>query len=149
MEKMLTSEEITLKKEITSGKNNTISICDLMKNNTSEILQKMEYQIPTYLQDYSDLFTKYLHSLNTLFGTCYISEKQFFDKLGFDHKVLQPIDEYWKFIKNLILIQIESNSKFIDDYIQFRLSSIELFDKSMASGLDYYSKALSEFNYKK
>ena len=149
MEKLLSDNEITLKKETSSGKNNSISICDLMKNNTSEILQKMEYQVPTYLQDFSDLFTKSLHSLNTLFGTCYISEKQFFDKLGLDHKALQPIDEYWKFIKNLILIQIESNSKFVDVYIQFRLSTIELFDKSMASVLDYYSKMLSEFNYKK
>jgi len=148
MGKIQTSEEVTLKKE-TTRKNNSISICDLMKSNTSEILQKMEYQSPSYLQNFSDLFTKYLHSLNTLFGTCYISEKQFFDKLGFDHKVLQPIDEYWKFIKNLVLIQIETSSKFVDDYVQFRLATIESFDKSMASALDYYSKALSEVNHKK
>jgi len=147
MEQMQTSQEVTLKKE-TGRKNNSISICDLLKNNTSEILQKVEYQTPTYLQGYSDLFTKYLHSLNTLFGTCYISEKQFFDKLGFDHKVLQPIDEYWKFIKNLVLIQIEASSKFVEDYIQFRLATIESFEKSTASALEYYSKLLSEFNYK-
>lgn len=142
------SEQIALKQESSSVKSQQISICDLMKNNTSEILQKMEYQVPTYLQGYSDLFTKYLHSLNTLYGTCYISEKQFFDKLGFDHKVLEPIDEYWKFVKNLTLIQIESSSKFVEDYIQFRLSTIESFDKSMTSALDYYSKMLSEFNNK-
>jgi hypothetical protein len=143
-----TSQQVTLKKKASAQKN-SISICDLMKNNTAEILQKMEYQVPTYLQDYSDLFIRYLHSWNTLFGTCYISEKQFFDKLGYDHTALEPLDEYWKFIKNLFLAQIESNSKFVNDYVQFRISAIDLFDRSAASALDYYSKLLSEFNYKK
>ena len=147
---MSTSKQIVLKKESDSTKTKEeVSICDLMKNNTSEILQKLEYQVPNFLQGYTDLFTKYLHSLNTLYGTCYISEKQFFDKLGFNHKALEPMNEYWKFITSLILTQIESNSKFFDDYIQFRLSAIEVFDKSAASSLDYYSKMLSEFNKKK
>jgi hypothetical protein len=148
MTKIEKTEQIALEKESNSSKKPQISICDLMKNNTSEILQKMEYQVPKYLQGYSDLFTKYLHSLNTLYGTCYISEKQFFDKLGIDQKVLEPIDEYWKFIKNLALVQIEAGSKFVEDYIQFRIAAIESFDKSTASALDYYAKALSEFNKK-
>ena len=149
MTKVENTEQLVLDKESNSSKKSQISICDLMKNNTSEILQKMEYQVPTYLQGYTDLFTKYLHSLNTLFGTCYISEKQFFDKLGIDHKVLEPIDEYWKFIKNLTLVQIETSSKFIEDYIQFIIAAIESFDKSTVSVLDYYAKALAEFNKKK
>ena len=149
MTKVENTEQLVLDKESNSSKKAQISICDLMKNNTSEILQKMEYQVPTYLQGYTDLFTKYLHSLNTLYGTCYISEKQFFDKLGIDHKVLEPIDEYWKFIKNLTLVQIETSSKFIEDYIQFRIAAIESFDKSTVSVLDYYAKALAEFNKKK
>ena len=111
-------------------------------------LQKMEFQVPKYLQGYSDLYTKYLHSLNTLYGTCYVSEKQYFDKMGIDHKVLEPINEYWKFLKNLAIVQIGARSKFIEDYIQFRIAAIESFDKSMASALDYYAKALSEYNKK-
>ena len=130
------------------GKTTKISICDLTQNNTSEILQKMEYQVPIYLQVYSDLFTKYLHSFNTVFGTCRISEKQFFDKLGIDHTVMEEIAEYWNFIKNLTLIQIELNSKFVEDYIEFRMSTIESFDKSMTSALSYYTKSLSEFDKK-
>ncbi|MGI0056876.1 MAG: hypothetical protein ACREAK_05825 [Nitrosarchaeum sp.] len=130
------------------GKTTKISICDLTQNNTSEILQKMEYQVPIYLQVYSDLFTKYLHSFNTVFGVCRISEKQFFDKLGIDHTVMEEIAEYWNFIKNLTLIQIELNSKFVEDYIEFKMSTIESFDKSMTSALNYYTKSLSEFNKK-
>lgn len=140
--------ELTVAKIKQDKKEESISVCDLMKNNTSEILQKMEFQVPKYLQGYSDLYTKYLHSLNTLYGTCYISEKQFFDKMGIDDSVLEPINEYWKLIKNLALVQIETRSKFIEDYVQFRIAAIESFDKSMASALDYYAKALAEFNKK-
>jgi len=125
-----------------------ISICDLTKNNTSEILQKMEYQLPVYLQGYTDLFTKYLHSFNTAFGTCRISEKQFFDRLGINHQVMEEIAEYWNFVKNLTIIQIETGSKFVQDYIDFRISTIDSLDKSITSALEYYSKALSEFNKK-
>lgn len=139
---------LTVAKIQDSKKEEQISVCDLMKNNTSEILQKMEFQVPKYLQGYSDLYTKYLHSLNTLYGTCYVSEKQYFDKMGIDHKVLEPINEYWKFLKNLAIVQIEARSKFIEDYVQFRIAAIESFDKSIASALDYYGKALSEYNKK-
>jgi hypothetical protein len=138
--------ELAVAKIQESKKESQISICDLMKNNTSEVLQKMEYQLPTYLQGYTDLFTAYFHSLNTLYGTCYISEKHFFDRLGIDHKVLEPFDAYLKFIKNLTLVMIETSSKSVEDYINFRIAAIESFDKSMASALDYYSKTLSKLN---
>ncbi|EGG42421.1 Hypothetical protein Nlim_0602 [Candidatus Nitrosarchaeum limnium SFB1] len=141
-------KEQSLSKNDSKLEKTKISICDLFQNNTSEILQKMEYQVPIYLQGYSDLFTKYLHSFNTLFGTCRMSEKQFFDKLGVDHFVLQEIADYWNFLKNLSLIQIELNSKFVEDYIEFRVSTIDSFDKSLTSILDYYTKTLSEFNKK-
>ncbi len=145
---MSTKEQTALKNITSNEKPLKISVCDLSQNNASEILQKMEYQVPIYLQGYSDLFTKYLHSFNTVFGTCRISEKQFFDKLGIDHTVMQEIADYWNFVKNLTLIQIELNSKFVEDYIEFRVSTIESIDKSITSMLDYYSKTLSEFNKK-
>ena len=129
-------------------KKSKISICDLTKNNASEILQKMEYQLPIYLQGYTDLFSKYLHSFNTAFATCRISEKQFFDKLGIDHHVMEEIEEYWNFAKNLTMIQIETCSKFVRDYVDFRISTIDSLDKSVTSALEYYSKSLSKFDKK-
>ena len=73
------------KKEADSLKENeTTSICDVMKDNTSEIIQKLELQIPTFMQLYSDLYTKYLHMLDDLYSSCYLSEKEFLDKLGMD-----------------------------------------------------------------
>jgi len=135
----------TPKNEPKIEKKDKLSICDLTKNNTSEVLQKMEFQIPIFLQAYTDLFTKYLHSYNTAFGICRISEKQFFDKLGIDHTVLEETANYWNLVKNLTLIQIETYSKFIQDYVDFRVSTIDSIDKSMTSALDYYSKAISPF----
>lgn len=53
------------------------SICDIMKSGTSEIIKKLEIQIPTYAQIYSDIYKEYLHTLDELYGVCYISEKDF------------------------------------------------------------------------
>jgi len=63
-----------------------ISVCDVMKNNTSKSIKKLESQIPTLVQQYSDLYSAYLHSFDDIFGTCYIAEKEFFNKLGIDKK---------------------------------------------------------------
>jgi len=37
-----------------------ISVCDVMKSKTSSVIRKMESQIPSYMQEYSDLYTEYL-----------------------------------------------------------------------------------------
>jgi len=126
-----------------------ISICDLTKTNTSEILQKIEYQIPLYLQGYTDLFTKYVHSFNTVSGACRISEKQFFDKLGIDHTVMKEVANYWDFVKSLAIIQIETYSKFAQDYMDFRLSTLDSIDKSISSALNHYSKAVADLGENK
>jgi len=65
-----------------SNNQDKISACDVMKENTSKVIKKMESQIPSYVQEYSDLYTEYLHTFDDLFGTCYISEKQFFWQVG-------------------------------------------------------------------
>ena len=49
-----------------------ISICDIMKSGTSQVIQKLESQIPLKLQQYSDLYTAYLHTIDDLYGTCYL-----------------------------------------------------------------------------
>jgi hypothetical protein len=123
----------------------TNSICDLTKTNTSEILQKIEFQFPIILQGYTELFTKYLHSFDLMFGTCRISEKQFLDKLGINHSVLEETASYWNLIKNLTIFQIEACSKFLQDYFDFRVSTMETFDKSMHLFSEYYAQTLFQF----
>ena len=138
------------KKEAESlEKKDTMSICDVMKNNTSAIIGKLESQIPTYAQLYSDLYTKYLHMIDDLYSTCYISEKEFFDKLGMNKTTLGAFDAYWKFITDMTLSQIELTTNFAKTYVQFRLSTLDSYDKAIHLMMDSYAKAWTQFNSNK
>ena len=129
-----------------SEKNDTISICDVMKNNTSAIIGKLESQIPTYTELYSDLYTKYLHMIDDLYNTCYVSEKEFFDKLGMDKTALGAFDAYWKCITDMTLSQIELTTNFAKMYVQFRRSALDSYDKVVHLMMDSYAKAWTQFN---
>ena len=129
-----------------SEKKNTISICDDMKNNTSGIIQKLESQIPTYAQLYSDLYTKYLHMMDDFYSTCYVSEKEFFDKSGMDEATLGAFDTYWKFITDVAISQIEQSTNFAKMYVQFRLSVLDSYDKAVHLMMDTYAIAWTQFN---
>ena len=137
----------TAKKEAeSSGKESAVSVCDVMKNNTSEIIQKIESKFPTYAQLYTDLYTKYLHTIDDLYSTCYLSEKEFFDKLGMDNKTLQAFDTYWKSVTNMTVYQIDMAANFAKMYVQFRLVTIDSYDKIVHTMMDSYARAWSQFN---
>lgn len=138
----------TAKRETESSEKKDISICDVMKNNTSEIIQKLESQIPTYTQLYSDIYTKYLHMMDDFYSTCYVSEKEFFDKLGMDQKALGLFDTYWKSITDLTLNQIGLATNFAKMYVQFRLSALDSYDKAIHLMMDSYAEAWTQFNSK-
>ncbi|HET6458874.1 MAG TPA: hypothetical protein VFG24_08365 [Nitrosopumilaceae archaeon] len=134
------------RKAESSEKENTVSICDVMKNNTSEIIQKIESKFPTYAQLYTDLYTKYLHSMDDLYGECYLSEKEFFDKLGMNKTAIQAFDAYWKSINNMIMSQIDMSANFAKMYVQFRIGTIDSYDKVAHLMMDSYAKAWNQFN---
>jgi len=127
-------------------KESIISICDVMKNNTSEIIQKIESKFPTYTQLYTDLYTKYLHSIGDLYSTCYLSEKEFFEKLGMDKTTLQAFDAYWKSITNMTMSQIDMATNFAKMYVQFRLATIDSYDKVAHIMMNSYARAWNQFN---
>jgi hypothetical protein len=64
------------------------SVCDIWKDNVHKLITKVEYQTPIYLQAYSQVHAEFLHSIDNLFGTCYIWQKQYFDKVGIDQKII-------------------------------------------------------------
>ncbi len=64
------------------------SVCDIWKDSVHRMITKMEYQTPIYLQAYSQTHSECLHSIDNSFGTCYIWQKRYFDKIGFDQKVI-------------------------------------------------------------
>ena len=148
-EKMAETIKTAKRKEESSEKKDAVSVCDIMKNNTSKIIRKMESQIPTYTELYSDLYTKYLHTIDDLYSTCYVSEKEFFDKLGMDKTTLGAFDAYWKFITDMTLSQIELTSNFAKMYVQFRLSTLDSYDKLIHLMMDSYAKAWTQFNSNK
>ena len=124
-----------------------VSVCDIMKGNTSEIIKKMESQIPTYFQMHSDVYTEFLHTMDDLFGTCFIAEKEFFDKLNFDQYTMKLFDSYWKNITKMYLSQIDMSTNFLRAYSQMRISGIKLFDNYMHVMMESYTKMLSQYNF--
>lgn len=123
-----------------------ISICDIMKNRTSEIVKKIECQLPSNVQQYSDLYTAYLHSIDDMFGTCYISQREFFDKLGISQEALRNFDKYLESISKSYQDWIDLSSKYGQDYVQTRLSMIKSSDQFIHMTMDLYAKMLAKFN---
>lgn len=123
-----------------------ISICDIMKNRTSEIVKKIECQLPLSVQQYSDLYTAYLHSIDDVFGTCYISQKEFFDKLGISQEALRNFDKYLESISKSYQNWIDFNSKYGQYYVQNRLFMIKSSDQFIHMTMDLYAKMLAKFN---
>jgi hypothetical protein len=117
-----------------------------MKNRTSEIVKKIECQLPLTVQQYSDLYTAYLHSIDDVFGTCYISQKEFFDKLGISQEALRNFDKYLESISKSYQDWIDLSSKYGQDYVQTRLSMIKSSDQFIHMTMDLYAKMLAKFN---
>ena len=123
-----------------------ISVCDIMKNNTSKVIKKVEAQIPSSVQQYSDLYTTYLHTIDDIFGTCYIAEKELYDKLNLDQGVLKEFQKFSNVLTKTYLDQIEMSSKYVEAYVQIRKSSLKTYDNFMHVVMDSYAKTLSQFN---
>lgn len=130
----------------TKSKNSKISICDIMKSNSSRVIQKLESQIPLNFQESSILYTAYLKTMDHIFGTCLIAEKEFFDKLNIDQGVLTAFKNYSNFISDVYLKQIDTYSKFRQTNIQTQTSYLESYDEFFKTLVDSYGQFLSQFN---
>jgi hypothetical protein len=106
----------------------------------------MESGIPSLVQNYSDLCTAYLHMFDDLFGTCYLSEKEFFDKLNINQGVLQEIKKSSDVMTDSYLNSIEMTKTFFDAYTKMRVSAIKSFDSYSHTMMESYAKILSQFN---
>ncbi len=132
------------KDQESSETNNTISICDIMKDNTTKILKKIEFQIPFYMQWYSDLYTEQLHSLDDAFGTCYIWQKQYFDRLGIDQQTMKKISDYWSTMTETVISQIDMSNNLQKAYVQTRIAGIKSYDQYLHFVMDWYGKIMSQ-----
>ena len=123
-----------------------LSICDIVKNDTSQIIKKMESQMPSMFQNYSDLYTAYLHMFDDILDTCYITEKEFFDKLNIDQGILQQIKENSETVRSYYLDNMDMAQKFFDEYVKIRIDAIKSFDRYVHTMMEAYAKMLSQFN---
>ena len=123
-----------------------LSICDIMKEDTSAMINKMESKMPSMFQSYSDMYAKYLHTLDDVFGTCYIAEKEFFDKLNLDQSVLRQIKQNSESMRKTYVENIDMAAKFFDEYVKMRMDAIESFDNYAHVMMESYAKMLSQFN---
>ena len=123
-----------------------LSICDIMKEDTSKVIKKMESKMPSLFQNYSDLYTEYLHMFDDLFGTCYIAEKEYFDKLNIDQGILRQIKANSESMKNNYVENIDRTVKLFDEYVKMRISAIQSFDNYVHVMMESYAKMFSQFN---
>jgi len=137
-----------MEKEISESKDTEekISICDIMKEDTSEIIKKIESQMPSMFQNYSDLYTAYLHMIDNVFRTCYIAEKEFFDKMNIDQGVLRQIKANLESMQKSYVENMDMTFKFLDQYVKMRISAIKSFDNYIHIMVDSYTNMLSQFN---
>lgn len=136
------------KLEAPQNESQSISICDIFKENTTAIIEKLESHVPAYLQMYSDLYTEYLHSVDKTFGTCYISQKEFFDKLGIDQGILRAYSNFWSVIIDATNTQIDMFMNFQKMYVKTRIDVIKYFNQNAQLMMDNYAKILAQFNKK-
>lgn len=123
-----------------------LSVCDIMKEDTSEVIKKMESQMPSIFQNYSDMYAAYLHTLDDIFGTCYIAEKEFFDRLNIDQGVLKQIKKNSESIKNNFIENFDMASKFFDEYVNMRISATNSLDIYVHAMMESYAQMLPQYN---
>jgi len=106
------------------------SVCDIWKDNVHKVITKMEYQTPIYLQAYSQVHAEFLHSIDSLFGTCYIWQKQYFDKMGIDQKVINAYG-------NLCDSNTGNIFELMDVYANYKKFQADSIIDSMKTGNNY------------
>lgn len=135
--------EIDVAKSQSSSESQYYSVCDIWKDNVHKLVTKLEFQTPIYLQAYSNVHTEFLHCVDNLFGTCYIWQKQYFDRLGIDQKI---INAYGKLCES----GIANTTEFMDLYANYKKFQADMTIEAMKIGnnylhwwIDMYGKAIS------
>ena len=132
------------KDETESNNDESLTVCELWKDDTSEVFRKIESQIPSVFQNYSNLYSQYLHMLDDIFGTCFITEKKFFDKLNIDPKILKQLKKNSESIKKIYIQNIEHSSNFFNEYTKMRIKSMKSFDNHVHEMMTVYYNTLSK-----
>ena len=113
------------------------SVSQILKNNTHEITKKLESQLPLKVQQFSELYSAYLHSINNTFDSCITCEKELFEKLGMDKGIIKVFGEYTKTCTDTMLQQIDQYAQFRKYATDTQLSVVKSWDDFMTSMIGY------------
>lgn len=120
----------------------TFSICDVMRDNTNEVIMKVESLAPTYIENFTNLQSEYFRIARDFFGTCYIVEKELFDKFGVDQKTIEGFDKYLKIFTKSAISEIEMASSFQNNMVNNTMSAMKSYDEYVKLMLSSYAKML-------
>ena len=121
------------------------SVSQILKNNTHEITKKLESQLPLKVQQFSELYTAYLHSINNTFDSCITCEKELFEKLGMDKGIIKVFGEYTKTCTDTMLQQMDQYAQFRKYATDTQLSVVKSWDDFMTSMIGYNIKIFDQF----
>ena len=137
------SNQVENKKTVDNTK--TDSVAQILKNNTHEITKKLESQLPLKVQQFSELYSAYLHSINNTFDSCITCEKELFEKLGMDKGIIKVFGEYTKTCTDTMLQQMDQYAQFRKYATDTQLSVVKSWDDFMTSMIGYNIKIFNQF----
>ena len=124
----------------------TDSASNNMADYTSEVIEKIESKIPTYVKLYSDLYKKYLHMMDNFCNTCYSNQKEVFGKMGANDASYTMFDVYLKSVKQMALLQIDITENMIKNYVEYKLTALDFYDKMVNGSIVNFTMMLPKFN---
>jgi hypothetical protein len=144
----MSTSNVTKKKIVENKKSKETeldSISQTLKNNTHEFTKKLESQLPLKVQQFSELYTAYLHSVNNTFDSCITCEKELFEKLGVDKGLIKAFGEYTEAHTDMMLQQMDYYAQFRKYSTDTQLSAMKSWDNFMLTMMDYNFKIFDQF----
>ncbi len=129
------SKSKSIEKE-TVQNNTSDSVSQITKDNIHKITAKLESQLPVKTQQFSEMYTAYLHTMNNTFDSCITCEKELMDKLGVDKAVLQAFVEFSKSQTDSVLQQMDFYAQWRKYSNDMQLSAIKSWDTFMQTIID-------------
>ena len=129
------SKSESIEKE-TVQNNTSDSVSQITKDNIHKITAKLESQLPVKTQQFSELYTAYLHAMNNTFDSCITCEKELMDRLGVDKAVLQAFVEFSKSQTDSVLQQMDFYAQWRKYSNDMQLSAIKSWDTFMQTMID-------------
>ena len=126
--------------------NEVDSFSKITKDNTHKIINKLESDLPSKTQQFSELYTAYLHTMNNTFDSCIMYEKEFLEKLGVEQNTLKLFGNLVEFQTKTILEQMNMYTKFRENSTKIQLSAIRSFDEFTQNIIKANIKIYNQFN---